>query len=201
MSQLRETIKVNSMFETREREERGGVEPGAELVLPMRPSPEWFASREVVLRFRGPAVRHQELRSPESAAAFLVKLVRDDTKEHFLAAYLDGRHRAIGHAVVSVGTATASLVHPREVFQPAVHLGAVAVILAHNHPSGDVRPSDEDRAVTKRLAEAGRVLGISVVDALVIERGGAFYSFQERNPELLSWHPYSRGDSSELSTG
>jgi DNA repair protein RadC len=85
------------------------------------------------------------------------QVVTDDAREHFVAIYLDGRHRAIGHQVVSVGTATASLVHPREVFQPAILAGACAVIVGHNHPSGDPSPSPEDRAVTLRLEHAQQI--------------------------------------------
>lgn len=101
-----------------------------------------------------------------------------------MALYLDGRHRAIGHAIVSIGTATSALVHAREVFQPGVLLGAVAILVAHNHPSGDSRPSEEDRAVTMRLHEAGRILGIEVVDSLVVVPE-SFLSMRE-----LGWKPF-----------
>jgi DNA repair protein RadC len=70
--------------------------------------------------------------------------------EHFVALYLDGRHRAIADAIVSIGTATASLVHPREVFQPAIAVGACALLIGHNHPSADLTPSAEDLEVTRR---------------------------------------------------
>ena len=85
---------------------------------------------------------------------------------------LDGRHRVLGHEVVSQGTLTASLVHPREVFRPALRACAAALILVHNHPSGDPTPSAEDRDVTSRLARAGEILGVRVVDHVVVaERG------------------------------
>ena len=134
--------------------------------------------REVTIQYRGQGLKTgPNIRQPEEAVALAKRAIRDDSKEHFLAIYLDARHRALARAVVSVGTATASLVHPREVFQPAVNLGAVAVIVLHNHPSGDESPSAEDRSVTKRLREAGEVLGISLVDHVVWTREGEFYSF------------------------
>ena len=134
--------------------------------------------REVIIRYRGRGLKAaRDIRRPEEAVELAKRAIHDDSKEHFLAIYLDARHRALARAVVSVGTATASLVHPREVFQPAVSLGAVAVIVLHNHPSGDESPSAEDRAVTTRLRSAGEVLGISLVDHVVWTREGDFYSF------------------------
>ena len=84
----------------------------------------------------------------------------------------------MGEAEVSVGTLTASLVHPREVFREAIRAAAAAVLLVHNHPSGDPSPSEEDRTVTERLVSAGELLGIRVVDHLIVAEGGHF-SFRE----------------------
>jgi DNA repair protein RadC len=98
--------------------------------------------------------------------------LRDAAQERFLVLLLDGRHRLIREELVSHGTLTASLVHPREVFRPALRACAAAVILVHNHPSGDPTPSPEDREVTRRLARAGEILGVAVVDHVVVaERG------------------------------
>jgi DNA repair protein RadC len=135
--------------------------------------------REVGIQYRGQGLKAQSIRTPPGAVALGKKCIKDDSKEHFLAFFLDARHRALGRSVVSIGTATASLVHPREVYQPAVGLGAVAVILLHNHPSGDPTPSAEDRAVTKRLREAGEILGIRLIDHVVFTNGDDYYSFQE----------------------
>lgn len=99
-------------------------------------------------------------------------------RESFHVLCLDGRHRLVREEEVSVGTLTASLVHPREVFRGAIRASAAAIVLVHNHPSGDPSPSAEDRSVTERLAEAGRVLGIEVLDHVVVARGGHF-SFRE----------------------
>jgi DNA repair protein RadC len=145
--------------------------------------------REVAVRYRpgrgtkAPAI----MRAAREAVDFARRVVRDDAREHFLAIYLDGRHRPIAHQVVSIGTATASLIHPREIFQPALLVGAVAILVAHNHPSGDPAPSAEDQAVTDRLRRAGDLLGVSVLDSIVWTSGGAYCSFREtdRWPEKL----------------
>lgn len=136
--------------------------------------------REVAIRYRGPGLKADaQITAPRHAVALARKSVHDDSKEHFLAFYLDGRHRPIARSTVSVGTATASLVHPREVFQPAVGLGAVALLILHNHPSGDPSPSAEDRTVTKRLREAGELLGIRLLDHIIWTASGDYYAFSE----------------------
>jgi DNA repair protein RadC len=89
-------------------------------------------------------------------------------KEQLRGLYLNSRHEVIHDEVISVGSLTANIVHPREVFQPAVAYGAVAVIIAHNHPSGSLRPTDADIAVTAQLVEAGRALGIELLDHLIV---------------------------------
>lgn len=142
--------------------------------------------REVAIRYVGARRRApSKITRPEEVAQYLRRRVRDDAREHFVAIYLDGRHRPIADSVVSIGTATASLVHPREVFQPAIALGSVALLIAHNHPSGDVTPSAEDLEVTRRLAEAGRILGVALLDHVVWARSGAFHSIRESHPGHL----------------
>ena len=90
------------------------------------------------------------------------------TKEHFRGLYLNTRNRVIRDEIISIGTLNMSVVHPREVFLPAVEFSAAAVILAHNHPSGDPTPSEEDLAITHQMVEAGKVMGIEVFDHLII---------------------------------
>ena len=143
--------------------------------------------REVAIRYVGAQRRiPAKITRPEEVAQYLRRRIRDDAREHFVAIYLDGRHRPIADSIVSIGTATASLVHPREVFQPAIAIGACALLIGHNHPSGDVTPSAEDLVVTRRLAEAGRLLGITLLDHVVWERGGAFHSIRETHPDRIS---------------
>ena len=98
--------------------------------------------------------------------------IKAERKEHFVGLYLNARHELIHKELVSLGTANASIVHPRDVFAPALLHNAVAVIVAHNHPSGDATPSPEDKEVTHRLKEAGRILGISVFDHIIITEYG-----------------------------
>ena len=100
-------------------------------------------------------------------------------KEYFIALLLDARHRLLQVVEISVGSLDASIVHPRETFQQAIAAGAAAMIVAHNHPSGDPTPSPEDLDLTRRLIQAGRLLGIPVLDHLIIGREGDL-SLQQR---------------------
>ncbi len=92
-------------------------------------------------------------------------------REHFVAFYLDARNRVLARETISVGSLSASIVHPREVFAPALERRAASIIIVHNHPSGDPEPSDDDLALTRRLVEVGLLLGIEVLDHLVIGHG------------------------------
>ena len=109
--------------------------------------------------------------SPEQAAELLMPRLRDAVKENFVALLLDTKNQLLRCADVSVGSLDSSIVHPREVFKDAIAASAASVIVAHNHPSGDPAPSPEDRQVTARLVESGRLLGIEVVDHLIIGDG------------------------------
>ncbi len=94
--------------------------------------------------------------------------IRDSRREHFVAFYLNSRNSLIAREVISVGTLDASLVHPREVFEPALRHGAAGVIVAHNHPSGDCDPSGDDVLITKRLRQAGELMGVELFDHVII---------------------------------
>lgn len=104
--------------------------------------------------------------------------MRDRSREYFVALLLDGKNRIIREEQVSEGSLNQSIVHPREVFCRAVKDSAAAVILIHNHPSGDPAPSREDREITRRLKEAGEILGIRVLDHIIIG-DGSYFSFVE----------------------
>lgn len=106
-----------------------------------------------------------------------LKDLRDNKKEHFVVFYLDTRSQEIQRETISVGILNANLIHPREVFEPAIKESAAQIILAHNHPSGDVSPSDDDLEITKRLFLAGEILGIEVVDHVIVSKK-AFLSFK-----------------------
>src|SRR5690606_20287332 len=105
--------------------------------------------------------------SPEKAVELLAD-IRDKKQEYFVCLTLDGANRLIAKRIISIGTLTASLVHPREVFAEAIADRAASIIVAHNHPSGSLEPSQADRDITKRLREAGQVLGVSVEYHIVV---------------------------------
>lgn len=110
---------------------------------------------------------------PLNNAERVVNLLNDlrlKKKEHFVALYLNARHRLLERELVSVGHLTGSLVHPREVFKPALELSAAFVILAHNHPSGDLTPSQDDIGLTKRLVEVGQLLDVPILDHIIIAK-------------------------------
>lgn len=109
-----------------------------------------------------------------------LKDIRHLKKEHFIAIYLDTKNQEIARDIISIGTLNASLVHPREVFEPAVRNLAASVILVHNHPSGDLKPSHEDLLITKRLVDSGNLLDIHVLDHIIV-CSGAYLSFKERD--------------------
>lgn len=119
------------------------------------------------------------LDSPRMIFEYLRERIGKEKKEHFVILFFDTRNNLIVDDV-SVGTLNASLVHPREIFAQAIVKNASYVVVAHNHPSGDATPSEEDVMTTKRLVEAGKIIGISVVDHIVVARDG-YVSLKERN--------------------
>lgn len=110
----------------------------------------------------------QLVRTPEEVVSLVGGRLRDKKKEYFLALLLDTRGRLIKATEVSVGSLDSSIVHPREVFKEAVSASAASVIFVHNHPSGDTEPSEDDIKLTKRLNQAGEVMGIDVLDHVII---------------------------------
>ncbi|MCG7410202.1 DNA repair protein RadC [Paenibacillus sp. ACRRX] len=108
------------------------------------------------------------IRRPQDAAELVMESMRHLKREHFVCIYLNTKNRVLAQETISVGTLDASLVHPREVFRSAIRHGAAALICIHNHPSGDPTPSREDIEITRRLIEAGELVGIEVLDHLII---------------------------------
>ncbi len=94
--------------------------------------------------------------------------IRGSKREHFVVFYLDSRSQEIQREIISVGTLNESLVHPREVFESAIKNNAASIIIAHNHPSGDIEPSEADIEITKKLAHAGKILDIRIVDHIIV---------------------------------
>lgn len=144
--------------------------------------------RRVVSKFEGVVCESpmlesaygESLRSASSVAAMMSPFLQEEVIEVFSVLLLNGKHRVVGMAEVSRGTLTASLVHPREVFGPALRLSSAAVIVVHNHPSGEPEPSVEDIEVTRRLIEVGRLLGVPLLDHVIVGEGGRFTSLRER---------------------
>lgn len=126
-----------------------------------------------------PTLHKTQIRSADDAAEYFMDRLRHLKKEHFVTLHLDTKHCIIGEEVTSVGSLDASIVHPREIFKLAVKRSASAILCLHNHPSGDPTPSPEDIAVTRRLCEAGRLLGIDVLDHIVVG-DGQFVSLKAR---------------------
>ena len=124
-----------------------------------------------------PTYKSKELTDPEKVYRLIKSKLKDYHKEHFYLIALDSRHWSIHE--VSLGTLNASIVHPREAFAEAIKSKAASVIIAHNHPSGDPEPSQEDIEITKRLIEAGKILGIEVVDHIIVTKNRPL-SFKEQ---------------------
>jgi DNA repair protein RadC len=110
----------------------------------------------------------QIVKTPEDVASLVMGRLRGKKKEHFLALLLDIRNQLIKVAEISIGSLDASIVHPREVYKEAISASAASVIFVHNHPSGDPTASEDDIKLTKRLAEAGEIVGIEVLDHIII---------------------------------
>jgi DNA repair protein RadC len=128
-----------------------------------------------IVREDEPAVRDR-VDTPELAAAVARRLIPDDGREHFVVLFLDSQNRLTGHHPVSTGSLSASIVHPREVLGPAIREGAVHLVVAHNHPSGDPTPSKEDVHITRQLAEGARLLGLRLHDHVVIGSGSQTFT-------------------------
>ncbi|SFG76436.1 DNA replication and repair protein RadC [Desulfotomaculum arcticum] len=119
------------------------------------------------------------IKSPENAAALVMEEMRHLDREHFWALLLNTKNQVLSREIVSIGTLNSSAIHPRELYKAAIRRSAAGVILVHNHPSGDPTPSQQDIDVTKRLIEAGNIIGINVLDHLVIG-DNKFVSFKAR---------------------
>ena len=129
--------------------------------------------------------KKQKITNPKEIALILRDILVsedqiDQDKEHFWVIGLNSRNIIQYVELVSLGTLDASLVHPREVFRLAISKGVSHIIVGHNHPSGDTKPSEDDLEITRRLVESGKILGIEVVDHIIISKEGSL-SFREKN--------------------
>ncbi|SDF21166.1 RadC family protein [Sporolituus thermophilus] len=125
------------------------------------------------------AMQRAVIRSPQDIRDLMMPRLRYETKEHFVALLLSTKNHVLAMPVISVGNLNASLVHPRELFREAINHSAAAVALVHNHPSGDPTPSREDIEITRKMIQAGEILGIAVLDHVIIG-DGKYVSLKEK---------------------
>lgn len=137
------------------------------------------AAFELSKRVNAGKVLGKEINSASDVASYYMEKLKDSKKEHFYALLLDSKNRIIKEELISVGTLNASLVHPREVFKSAIKESANAIILVHNHPSGDCEPSFEDYSITKKLKEAGELINVKFLDHIIVT-GNNWVSVSER---------------------
>lgn len=136
-----------------------------ELGRRIKSSEKWYSKKKIC--------------SPEDIAEIFIPLLRDEIKEKFLVVCLNSSNQVIKYETISVGNLNSSIVHPREIFKVAIDNNSANIFLIHNHPSGNVEPSKEDIAITKRLVEAGNIFDIKILDHLIIA-GDLFTSFIQK---------------------
>lgn len=134
--------------------------------------------REVNVHYRRTKKKLYKISKAADVADFVRSILIDNSREHIVALYLDASHQVASYSIISIGTANSAPVTPREVFQRAVLVGAIAVVLAHNHPSGSTKPSEADGDITTRIASAGEVLSIKLLDHIIVT-DDSHYSFSE----------------------
>ncbi len=122
---------------------------------------------------------NKKITSPEELAEIFIPLLRDEMKEKFIVVCLNTSNQIIKYEIISVGNLNASIVHPREVFKVAIENNSASIFLVHNHPSGNIEPSNEDIRITKKLVEAGKIFEINVFDHIIVA-GDSYTSFVER---------------------
>ncbi len=143
----------------------------AQLDIPIGKACQIVASSELGRRFyKRRGGRMVSIRNAKELSAY-VRDMHDLPKEHLRGIYLNNHHQVVHDEVLSMGTLDANIIHPREVFKPALEYGAAAVILVHNHPSGFVTASTSDIEITKQIIEAGKIMGIALIDHVVVGKG------------------------------
>jgi DNA repair protein RadC len=141
--------------------------------------PYLFGIYSVTLTKTGTVHEHSVIHRPDDAARILSAYIGVTDREQFVVMMLATSGRVLGINTVTVGTADSSLVHPREVFKPAILAGATSIIIAHNHPGGTNQPSNEDLSITRQLVEASKIIGIPIRDHVIIADDDGYYSFAE----------------------
>jgi DNA repair protein RadC len=131
------------------------------------------------------------IENPETAAALLANQLMWQTQERFAVLLLDVKHRLLSTQIISIGTATETIAHPRDIFREVIRQGATRVIVAHNHPSGQLEASQEDIALTRQLLSGAQLLGIPLLDHLILGNG----NFSSLRQTTTLWEEYPQGDS------
>ena len=139
----------------------------------------WVAAVELTRRGLHKGLGTVPVVSAPGDLLYFVSDIREQRREHFKTMFLNARNQVIHHEITSIGSLSSAIVHPREVFRTACEYSAASVILAHNHPSGDVSPSQDDINLTRRLVQAGEIMGIDVLDHIIVG-GTDFLSMKER---------------------
>ena len=142
------------------------------------PRPHSIATVRCEMVREGRLSCERRIGAPEDVAEVLVPWIGARDREHFVILCLDVKGKPVAAQIVSIGTLDSTLVHPREVFRAAILCNASCIIVGHNHPTGDTSPSPEDRGVTARLVEAGKVLGLDVQDHVIVGDSGAWTSLR-----------------------
>jgi DNA repair protein RadC len=150
--------------------------------------------RVELVRERSHHVSNRIIEQPEIASEIVRRFLDGADRETFVVLGLTAKNRLIGICAVSVGSLSSTIVHPREVFKPAILMNACQIMVAHNHPSGDPTPSPEDKLVTRRLVDTGLILGIEVVDHLIVGDRGRSHSMRRDSP---SWIGLTRSGGKE----
>lgn len=132
-----------------------------------------------LVREKGSIYGVKKVNSPSDLIPMIKRFIGDSDRENLIVCCLDVKNKPINVSVVSTGSINSSVVHPREVFKTAILSNANSIIVAHNHPSGDTEPSENDFNITLRLKECGEILGITLLDHIII--GDGYYSFKEHN--------------------
>ena len=130
-----------------------------------------IAAFELSKRVNSGKICEKVIKNPSDIANYYIEKLKDFQKEYFIAVFLNSKNKIIKDEIISIGTLNSSLVHPREVFKEAIKNSANSVILVHNHPSGNIEPSEEDYRVNKVLVETGNLVGIKVLDHLIVGNG------------------------------
>lgn len=151
--------------------ERNPQKLSEDLDIPLNKAMQIIACFALGRRVFKPTGTNIFIRSAEDAFHYLDD-IRNLPKEQLRGLYLNSRYQLIHDEVISIGTLTSNVVHPREVFQPALQYAAAGIIIAHNHPSGDSTPTQADTEMTKQLIEAGKILGIDILDHIIVTKDG-----------------------------